>query len=152
MQQRMKGRENMIRERYNNDLQLIVDANSLKLTDKTQVVIYREGKWDDEIAIDLEDQAEKFEELKPYLLFISQNLCKMDIIVQKYSALHDSNKFADGYVVAYILLDMPDGIIVGYYGTKENTEFDVVFEHVNNELILKSFGMQKNIPANWDKE
>jgi hypothetical protein len=34
----------------------------------------------------------------------------------------------------------------------ENTEFDVVFQYVNGDFILKSFGMVKNIPLNWDKK
>lgn len=143
----------MICKRYADSLNLIDDVNELELINETQVLIYREDKWHDEIVIDLEEQATKFEELKFYIVFIAQNLWKMDSIAQKYSALHDGDsRFADGYEVAYILLDTSDRIKLRYYGTNENTEFDVVFQHINGELILKSFGMIENIPLDWNRE
>lgn len=143
----------MIQKRYADETRLTLDANELKLTDGTLVRIYEEDKWYDEVCIDLKESAAKFEELKPYLIFIAKNLCKMDAIVQKYySSLKKNTSFADGYEVAYLCLDEPDGIRLTYYGTHENTEFDVIFQHINDEFILKSFGMVKNIPPDWDKQ
>lgn len=138
----------MIHERYNNKSQLITDPNSLQLTSGTEVVIYREDQWHDEVFVDLEEQAGQVEELKPLIVFVAENLCKMDCIAQKYSK---DNKFAFGYVVAYVCIDMPDRVTLTYFGTLENTEFDVVFQHINSEFILKSFGTVKDIPPNWDK-
>lgn len=140
----------MIRERYNDKNRLIADADELQLTNEAEVMIYREDKWQDEIVVDLEGQPDKFEELKPFIVFAAENLCKMDYIAQKYEYNRDTG-FADHFVVAYICLDTPDRIKLTYYGTVENTEFDVVFQYINGGFILRSFGMIKNIPPDWDK-
>ena len=67
----------MIHKRYNNKSKLIADANNLQLTNGTEVMIYREDQWHDDVVVDLEEQAEKFEELKPLIVFVAENLCKM---------------------------------------------------------------------------
>lgn len=136
----------MIHERYNEKAYLIADADELKLSNETEVVIYRETRWCDEIAVNLEGQEDRFEELKPLIVFAAENLCKMDCIAQKYDK---DDKFYENYAVAYICLDIPDRIILTYYGTDVNTEFDVVFEHKGDELILKSFGTTKDISPDW---
>jgi len=138
----------LIHKRYNNKSKLIADANNLQLTNGTEVMIYREDQWHDDVVVDLEEQAEKFEELKQLIVFVAENLCKMDCIAQKYDG---DDKFAYGYAVAYVCIDMPDRIKLTYYGMTVNTEFDVVFQHINGEFILKSFGMVKDISPNWDK-
>lgn len=142
----------MIRKRYIDEKKIIVDANKLKLTDSTLVQIYQEDKWYNEVYFDLEESTSKFERLKPYIMFIAKNICNMDIIVQKYFALHRNTRFADNYEVAYIYLNNPAGIRLTYYGIHENTQFDVLFEYINNEFILKSCGMVKNIPSDWEKQ
>ncbi len=81
------------------------------------------------------------------IVFIAENLCKMDYIAQKYTR---DNKFAYSYMVAYIYIEIPDRVKLTYYGTIQNTEFDVTFQHINSEFILKSFGMVKDIQPNWD--
>ena len=141
----------MIQKRYEDSTKLIVDANELELTGTAQVLVYREDKWYDEITVDLQGQEEKFEELKPLIVYAAQNLCKMDVIAQRYSALHGDSKFVEGYKVAYICLGALEEISVYYYGMRENTEFEVIFQRVGDELLLKSFGMTKNIPPDWDK-
>lgn len=141
-----------MRERYADSLKLIVDVNELQLTKWGTVLVYRGDEQHDEIAVNLGEQEEKFEDLKPYLACIAKNLCKMDSIAQKYTALHGNSSFADDYEAAYICLDASDKVRLGYYGINENTEFDVVFQHINGDFILKSFGMVKNIPSDWDKE
>lgn len=138
----------MIHERYNDKSKLIINANELQLTNGTEVMIYREDQWHDEIVVDLEGQEEKFEELKQLIIFVAENLCKMDCIAQKYDG---DNQFADSYEIAYICLDAPDKIKLTYYGTIENTEFDVVFQHINGTLMLKSFGTVKDIQPDWDE-
>lgn len=144
-----KGEDNLIHERYADNLKLVVDANELKLIDETQVLIYFGDKRYNEVTVDLEEEVSKFEELRPYIIFIAKNLCTMDCIAQKYSG---DSKFAYMYEVAYICFDVLDIISLRYYGMNENTEFDVVFQYLNGDFILKSFGMVKNIPLNWDKK
>lgn len=143
--------ENLIRKRYTDKTRLIADANELKLTDRTLIQIYQEDKWYDEVYIDLEKQAVNFEELKSYIIFIARNLCEIDAIVQKYLLLHGNAAFADDCQIAYLYFDEPDKIRITYYGTHINTEFDVLFQHINDKFILKSCGMVKNIPSDWDK-
>lgn len=136
----------MVRERYNDKSKLITDTNELQLTNRAEVMIYREDLWQEEIVVELEGQTENFEELKPFIVFVAENLCKMDCIAQRFSQKHSADEqFADSYIIAYISLDMPDRIKLTYYGTLENTCFDVVFQYTNNEFILKSFGTIKDI-------
>lgn len=96
----------------------------------------------------LHGQAEIFEELKPMIIFVAENLCTMDGIAQKYD---DDDTFVDSYSIAYVYIDMPDRIKLTYYGSIENTEFDVVFQYTNSEFVLKSFGLKKDIQPDWDK-
>lgn len=141
----------MIYQRYKDSGKLITDVHELELIQNAQVLIYREDQWYDEVFVDLEGRAERFEKLKPHIVFVAENLSKMDTIAQKYSELHGNRSFADSFEVAYILLDAPDRIRLGYYGMRENTEFEVIFQRIDDELILKSFGMVKDIPVDWDK-
>lgn len=139
----------MIQERYNDKSKLITDVNKFQLTNETEVVIYQEDERHNDVAVDLEGQAERFEELKPLIKLVAENLCKMDCIAQKYDK---SDDFTDNFEAAYIYFDsdMPDKIILTYDGTTVNTEFDVVFQYTEGAFLLKSFGMVKDIPADWD--
>lgn len=139
----------MIYERYKDTEKLIVDANELKLADDALVLIYHEDKWYDDVFVDLEGQDVSFEKLKPFIIFAAKNLAEMDVIAQKYSALHGDSRFVDDYEAAYIYLDVPDRIRLRYYGMTQNTEYDVVFQYINGEFTLKSFGMKKDIPPDW---
>lgn len=141
----------MIQKRYVDTAKLITNTEKLKLT-AAEVLIYYGDKWYGEVAIDLEGKEEKFEELKSAIIYVAKNLYKMDLIAQEYIALHGDSRFADGYEVAYIRFDTLDEISVTYYGIQMNTEFDVVFQCVNNDFLLKSFGRNKNIPSDWNKK
>lgn len=138
----------MIHKRYNNKSKLITNINEFQLTNETEVIIYLEEQYYDEVVVDLEGQTDKFDELKPLIGFVAENLCKMDCIAQKYDG---DDKFAENYAIAYVCLDSPNTIKLTYFGTFVNTEFDVVFQYINGELILKSFGTMKNIPSDWDR-
>ncbi|MDE7424768.1 MAG: hypothetical protein K2N51_13945 [Lachnospiraceae bacterium] len=133
----------MIHKRYNNKSKLITDTNKLQLTNETEVIIYREEQYYDEVVVDLEGQVDKFDELKPLIGFVAENLCKMDCIAQKYDG---DDKFAENYAIAYVCLESPNTIKLTYFGTFVNTEFDVVFQYIKEDLVLKSFGTMKNIP------
>lgn len=87
----------MIYKRYKDADKLIVDADGLKLSDDVS-----------------------FEKLKPYIIFAAKNLAEMDVIAQKYSALHGDGRFVDGYEVTYVFLDAPDRIRLRYCGINQN--------------------------------
>lgn len=138
-------------KRYADENNLITDVNELQLSDQSEVLIYREDEWYDEIVVILSGQEDRFEELKPLISLAAKNLCEMDYMAQRYSALHGDNEFADGYVVSYICFPDSDLISLTYYGTNENTEFDVVFQYRNDRFLLKSFGMNKDVKEDWDQ-
>ena len=50
-----------------------------------------------------------------------------------------------------IYIDKPNMIALEYWGTRENTQYLVKFEEIDNKFILKSFGMVDDIPADWDE-
>ncbi len=134
----------MIQKRYTDTTKLITNIDNLRLTDAGEVLIYCGDKWYSEVTINLEGKKEKFEELKPMIVYIAKSLWKIDLITQKYNTLHEDGKFTYNYEVAYICFNTLDEICVRYYGIQMNTEFDVVFQCVNDEFLLKSFGMRTN--------
>lgn len=138
----------MTQQRYNDTERLISDMDQLQLTNETEVMIYREDRHHEEIVVDLGGQEEQFEELKTLIAFAAGNLCKMDRIAQEYNK---DKQFADHYEVAYLRLDAPDTIRITYFGVCENTEFDVVFQVADGDLILRSFGTIKDIASDWYK-
>ncbi len=139
----------LIKKRYDDNL--ILDIDRLELTDERDVMIYRGDTFYDEVFVDLEGQEKEFEKLKPYIVFIAKNLSQMDFIAQKYHFNKYGLNFFFDYEIAYVFIDTPNEIILRYYGIKENTEFDVVFEYEDDKFILKSFGTINNIPYDWDK-
>lgn len=142
----------MLQKRYTDTAKLITNADKLELTDAGEVLIYCGDKWYGEVTVSLEGKEEKFEELKPMIAYIAESLCKIDFIAQRYDTLHGNGNFVYDCEVAYICLNTLDEICVRYYGIQVNTEFDVVFQCSNGEFLLKSFGMRKNIPPDWDRE
>jgi len=136
----------MAHRRYDDENRLITDRDQLQLTNGTEVVIYREDAFHEDIVVDLGGQADRFEELKPLIVFAAANLCEMDCVAQEYDG---DGQFAEHYEAAYVSLDAPDRISITYFGVCENTEFDVVFQRVDNDLVLKSFGMAKDIAPEW---
>ncbi|MDE7030743.1 MAG: hypothetical protein K2P63_12380 [Lachnospiraceae bacterium] len=142
----------MIHERYTDTAKRITNSEQLELTATGEVLIYCGDKWHGEVTVNLQGREDQFEELKQVIVYIAKNLCKIDLTAQRYNALYGDGKFAYSYEVAYICLEPSDEISVRYYGMQENTEFDVVFQCANEEFRLKSFGMRKNIPPDWNRE
>lgn len=142
----------MIQKRYTDTEKLITDIDQLELTDAGEVLLYCGDQWYSEVTVSLGGKKEKFEELKSMIAYVAKSLCKIDLIAQKYDALYGDGKFAYHYEIAYIRLNTLDEICVRYYGMQENTEFDVVFQCANDKFLLKSFGMRKNIPPDWNRE
>ena len=143
----------MIKKRYIDTMKLITNIDNLTLTDEGDVLIYCGDEWYIEVSVDLHGKEERFEQLKPMIVYLAKNLCNIDMIAQKYSALDDKDdEFVYNYEIAYIDISALDEISVTYYGMRVNTQFEVVFQCVDNQFLLKSFGTRKNIPLDWDKE
>lgn len=143
----------MTKKRYMDTTKLITNIDNLKLTDEGDVLIYCGDEWYIEVSVDLHGKEEQFEQLKPMIVYLAKNLCNIDMIAQKYSALDDKDdEFVYNYEIAYIDISALDEISVTYYGMRVNTQFDVVFQCVDNQFLLKSFGTRKNIPLDWNKE
>lgn len=83
--------------------------------------------------------------------YLEENLEKMDHISQKFSAFRGDENFAEENEIAYAEITENE-IILTYFGTVVNTEFDVVFARKNGGFALKSFGMLKNIPDDWENK
>ena len=142
----------MIQKRYTDTEKLITNVDDLVLTEDGAVYIYSGDKWYTDVFVDLEEKENQFEALKPMISYAAKNLCNLDLIAQRYCALEGDRNFAFEYEVAYILLNAPDEIILGYYGMQVNTEFDVVFQCIEDKFLLKRFGTVTEVPPDWDKE
>lgn len=78
------------------------------------------------------------------------HIYELDNIAQKYISIkRHINNFP--YDLSNIYIDGPEDIRLEYWGCIENTEFDVGFKWIKNKFVLKSFGMIKDIPEDWDK-
>lgn len=74
-----------------------------------------------------------------------------------FNRYDDINKFItdidklrmDKYGTVYI--DEPNIITFEYWGERENTQYLVEFEEIDDKFILKSFGSVEDIPADWDE-
>lgn len=135
--------------RYSDIGKFITDSSQLKLEGNSEVYISSEENYD--IVVDLDEQSSKFEELKPFIVFIAKHVCELDNIAQRYIRLnHPGSQFP--YNLAIIYIDSHDTIRFDYWGTIENTQFSVVFKDEGNEFKLKGFGLRDDIPDNWDED
>lgn len=133
--------------RYHDNQKLITDPEKLQLTDHSEVVISTEENYD--IVVDLKGNTADFERLKPFIAFVAQSLCALDHTAQKFNGLYSrSSRFP--YDVKIIFVD-PPYVILEYWGTEENTQFDVVFVCDQDRFILKSFGTIHDVPADWEQ-
>ena len=48
-------------------------------------------------------------------------------------------------------IDKPNIITFEYWGEKENTQYLVEFEEIDDKFILNIFGSVEDIPADWDE-
>lgn len=78
-------------------------------------------------------------------------ICELDNMAQKYHSVRHPALEQFPYDLANIYIDGQEDIRLEYYGIIENTEFDVGFKFVENRFVLKSYGMIKDIPEDWDK-
>lgn len=126
--------------RYTDKSKLITDVNELRIINDTEVLICEESLFYREVVVELKkDSVDRFEELKPFIKFIAENLYKMDEIAKNYEK---DDKFVYEYELATVHIDAFEKIRLTYYGMSENTEFDVVFEVNNGNFLLRKFGLK----------
>lgn len=143
--------------RYNDANKFITDIDKLIMEDG---YVYISAEEDYDISVCLEEQMECFEELKPAIIKVAGHICELDNIVQRYykkccvnsqkyyKERYNIDDFEDDLVIVYI--DEPNIITLEYWGARENTQYLVKFEEIDNKFILKSFEPNENIPADWD--
>lgn len=134
--------------RYQDIDKFITDVNELRMDKDGGVYISNEEDYG--IMVDLEEQMDKFEELKPQIVFVAKHIGELDNMVQRYSRKRWNETLED--YVALVYIDEPNIVTLEYWGARVNTQYLVEFEYTDNQFVLKSFGMNKDIPADWDKE
>ena len=134
--------------RYQDIDKFITDVNELRMDKDGGVYISSEEDYG--IMVDLEEQMDKFEELKSQIVFAAEHIGELDNMVQRYSRKRWNETLED--YVALIYIDEPNIVTLEYWGARVNTQYLVEFEYTDNQFVLKSFGMNKDIPADWDKE
>ena len=133
--------------RYHDIKKFITDPEKLQIVNSSEVYISSEENYD--IVVDLAGHIADFEGLKPFIVLVAQSLCELDNTAQKFDKLQSGSLYFP-CVVSIIFIDYPY-VIFEYWGTEENTQFDVVFEHSEGKFTLKSFGTISNIPSNWEE-
>ena len=133
--------------RYYDIKKFITDPEKLQIVNGSEVYISSEEDYD--IVVDLKEHKEEFESLKPFIAFIARNICELDNTAQKFNRLH-SGESRFPFDLELIFIDVSH-VILEYWGTEVNTQFDVVFEYSKGKFTLKKFGMIQDIPADWEQ-
>ena len=133
--------------RYYDIKKFITDPEKLQIVNGSEVYISSEEDYD--IVVDLKEHKEEFESLKPFIAFIARNICELDNTAQKFNRLH-SGESRFPFDLELIFIDVSH-VILEYWGTEVNTQFDVVFEYSKDKFTLKKFGMIQDIPADWEQ-
>lgn len=133
--------------RYNDIKKFITEPEKLQIVNGSEVYISSEENYD--IVVDLKGHTADFESLKPFIAFVARSLCELDNIAQKFDRLYSrSSQFP--YDVEIVFIDVPY-VTLTYWGTEENTQFDVVFECKEDKFMLKSFGIVPDVPTDWEQ-
>lgn len=135
-------------DRYGDIEKFITDIDELEMDKDGGVYISEEENYG--IIVDLEEQMECFEELKPAIVEVAKHICELDNMAQRYYRKNCNNGDLEDYLVL-VYIDEPNIITFTYWGARVNTEYLVVFEQKDDGFVLKQFG-NKIIPADWDKE
>ena len=133
--------------RYHDIKKFVTDPEKLQIVNGAEVYISSEEDYD--IVVDLKEHKEEFESLKPFIAFIARNICELDNTAQKFNRLH-SGESRFPFDLELVFIDVSH-VILEYWGTEVNTQFDVVFEYSKDKFTLKKFGMIQDIPADWEK-
>ena len=133
--------------RYHDIKKFVTDPEKLQIVNGSEVYISSEEDYD--IVVDLKEHKEEFESLKPFIALIARNICELDNTAQKFDRLHSGeSRFL--FDLELVFIDVSH-VILEYWGTEVNTQFDVVFEYSKDKFTLKKFGMIQDIPADWEK-
>ena len=133
--------------RYCDIKKFITDPEKLQIVNGSEVYISSEEDYD--IVVDLREHKEEFESLKPFIALIARNICELDNTAQKFDRLHSGeSRFL--FDLELVFIDVSH-VILEYWGTEANTQFDVVFEYSKDKFTLKKFGMIQDIPADWEQ-
>ena len=133
--------------RYCDIKKFITDPEKLQIVNGSEVYISSEEDYD--IVVDLKEHKEEFESLKPFIALIARNICELDNTAQKFDRLHSGeSRFL--FDLELVFIDVSH-VILEYWGTEVNTQFDVVFEYSKDKFTLKKFGMIQDIPADWEQ-
>lgn len=133
--------------RYYDIKKFITDPEKLQIVNGSEVYISSEEDYD--IVVDLKEHKEEFESLKPFIALIARNSCELDNTAQKFDRLHSGeSRFLFDMELVFIDVSY---VILEYWGTEVNTQFDVVFEYSKDKFTLKKFGMIRDIPADWEQ-
>ena len=133
--------------RYYDIKKFITDPEKLQIVNGSEVYISSEEDYD--IVVDLKEHKEEFESLKPFIALIARNICELDNTAQKFDRLH-SGESRFPFDLELVFIDVSH-VILEYWGTEVNTQFDVVFEYSKDKFTLKKFGMIQDIPADWEQ-
>ena len=133
--------------RYHDIKKFVTDPEKLQIVNGSEVYISSEEDYD--IVVDLKGHKEEFESLKPFIAFVARNICELDNTAQKFDKLH-SGESRFPFDLELVFIDVSH-VILEYWGTEVNTQFDVVFVYSKDKFTLKKFGMIQDIPADWEQ-
>ena len=96
--------------------------------------------------------------MKPFIILVAKSICELDNTVQKFEFQHNwialSPQFYHQsppfyYDIETVFINDPY-IILKYWGTEEDRDFDVVFIHKNDRFVLRNFDTIQDIPEDWE--
>lgn len=134
--------------RYGDLSKFVTDLDKLELVNGSEVYISDEEDYD--IVVDLEGQEEKFDALRPFIVFVAKNVCRLDDLAQGFDAAHGGNGHFR-HLLSGVFVDEPY-IIFDYWSMDVNSVFDVVFRCEDGRFILESFGILHDLPPDWSVE
>ena len=162
--------------RYGDISKFITDIDQLQVTDDEVVYISSEDNYD--IAIGLGGCYDTFENLKPFMVTIAKHICEMDNIVLKFNrTMRLNNKSLStslgngyrydystnvekepvpikkkfSYILSLVYIEKPNFVTFDYWATDQDNQFYVTFEYKDGRFFLRTYGMVKCIPDDWDK-
>ena len=139
-------------DRYADMEKFITDPDKLQIVNGSEV--YISSEYDYDIAVDLQGRVEDFEQLKPFIILVAKSICELDNTVQKFVYQHNWIALSPlillseppfYYDIETVFINDPY-IILKYWGTEEDRDFDVVFEFKNGKFVLRNFDTVRDIP------
>ena len=143
-------------DRYADMEKVITDPDKLQIVNGSEVYISSEKDYD--IAVDLQGRVEDFEQLKPFIILVAKSICELDNTIQKFEYQHNWIALSPSillseppfyYDIETVFINDPY-IILKYWGTEEDRDFDVVFEFKNGKFVLRNFDTVRDIPEDWE--